>query len=303
MSQILITGGSGLLALNWALDKRQQHQVTLGIHTKNVSLSGINTCLLSLDSTDKIQQVFDDIKPNIVIHTAGLTNVEQCEANPDLAYYTNVELAKNVAKACLLDKVSLVHISTDHLFSDEMCMADEHQNLVPMNIYGRTKAEAEHRVLDIYPETLIVRTNFYGWGPSFKPSFSDIIIDSLRSDNILHLFQDVFYTPILIESLVKAVHDLLNKKVSGIFHVAGDERISKFEFGLEIAKLFNLDTRLIKKTKLQDQRKLTCRPKDMSLSNQKVTKVLGRTLGGVKEQLLRLQEQETLGLVKEIKNL
>ena len=119
----------------------------------------------------------------------------------------------------------------------------------------------------------------------------------------MHLFHDVFYTPILIETLVNTVHDLLNKKVSGIFHVAGDERISKFEFGLEIAKLFNLDTRLIKKTKLQDQRKLTCRPKDMSLSNQKVTKVLGRKLGGVKEQLLRLQEQETLGLVKEIKNL
>jgi len=303
MAQILITGGSGLLALNWALDKRAQDEVTLGIHTKNVSLSGINTCLLPLDSTDKIQRFFDNIKPNIVIHTAGLTNIEGCEANPDLAHYTNVELAKNVAKACSSNKVSLVHMSTDHLFSGEMHMVDEYQQVAPLNTYGRTKAEAEYRVLDVYPETLIVRTNFYGWGPSFKPSFSDVIIDSLRSNSALYLFQDVFYTPILIETLVNAVHDLLNQKVSGIFHVAGDERISKFEFGLEIAKLFNLDARLIKKDKFQNQHKLTCRPKDMSLSNQKVKSVLGRKLGGVKEQLLRLQQQETLGLAKEIKNL
>jgi len=303
MTQILITGGSGLLALNWALDKRAQDVVTLGIHRKNVSLPGINTCLLSLDSVDKIQRVFDDIKPNIVIHTAGLTNIEGCEANPDLAYYTNVELAKNVANACLSNEVSLVHISTDHLFSGDMRMVDEHQQVAPLNTYGRTKAEAEYHVLNIYPETLIVRTNFYGWGPRFKLSFSDVIIDSLRSNNALYLFQDVFYTPILIETLVNAVHDLLNQKVSGIFHVVGDERISKFEFGLEVAELFNLDTGLIKKGKLQDQHKLTRRPKDMSLSNQKVTSVLGRNLGGAKEQLLRLQQQEMLGLVKEIKNL
>ena len=303
MAKILITGGSGLLALNWALIKREQDEVTLGIHKKNISLPGINTHLLALNSVENIEQAFDNIKPNIVIHTAGLTSIEECEVNPDLARYTNVELAKNVAKACSLNKISLAHISTDHLFSGAIPMVDEHQQVAPLNTYGHTKAVAEQHVLDIYPETLIVRTNFYGWGPLFKPSFSDIIIDSLRSNNGLHLFHDVFYTPILIETLVNTVHDLLNKKVSGIFHVAGDERISKFEFGLEIAKLFNLDTRLIKKTKLQDQRKLTCRPKDMSLSNQKVTKVLGRKLGGVKEQLLRLQEQETLGLVKEIKNL
>jgi len=303
MAKILITGGSGLLALNWALHKRAQDEVTLGIHKKNVSLPRINTRFLSLESADKIQRVFDDIKPNIVIHTAALTNIEACEADPDLARYTNVELVKNIANACSSNEVPLVHISTDHLFSGETHMVDECQQVAPLNTYGRTKAEAEHHVLDIYPKTLIVRTNFYGWGSRFKPSFSDVIIDSLRSNNTLYLFQDVFYTPILIETLVNVVHDLLNKKVSGIFHVVGDERISKFKFGLEVAELFNLDIRLIKKGKLENQHKLTRRPKDMSLSNQKVTSVLVRYRGGVKEQLLKLQQQEMLELVKDIKNL
>ena len=119
----------------------------------------------------------------------------------------------------------------------------------------------------------------------------------------MHLFHDVFYTPILIETLVNVVHDLLNKKVSGIFHVVGDERISKFEFGLEVAKLFKLDIELIKRAKIKNYNQLTRRPKDMSLSNQKVISILGRKLGGVKEQLLRLQQQEIHGLAKEVRNL
>lgn len=299
-TSIFITGGSGLLALNWALSTRDKNTVTLGMHQRSLSLQGVNTYHCSLDSVDSIQSSFGDIKPGLVIHTAGLTNVEKCESNPELAHYANVEIAENVAKTCSLLGIPLVHISTDHLFSGDLPMVNESQSIAPVNMYARTKAEAESRVLDAYSNALVVRTNFYGWGPSYRRSFSDVIIDSLRKKRSITLFQDVFYTPILISSLRNTVMGLLNKNATGIFHVVGDERISKYEFGLKIARQFSLDSDLIKLGYLSSNLGLVKRPFDMSLSNAKARSALGRSLGGIDEHLHELNQQESMNLVKQL---
>ena len=300
---VLITGGSGLLALNWALAIRDRYSVTLGLHERDISLAGIETRQIDLESVDQLVRVFETVQPQIVIHTAGLTNIEECEAKPDLAQHINVELAVNVAKACAKLGLPLVHISTDHLFSGEASFVDETHPAEPKNAYGRTKAEAELRVLEVHAQTLVIRTNFYGWGPSYRRSFSDVIIEALRSGTELTLFKDVFYTPIIIEKVTQATHDLINLKVSGIIHVVGDERISKYEFGLKIAKEFNLNASLIKPGLLTDKVSLVQRPRDMSLSNQKICELLGRKLGGVNEHLARLHQQEQNGFAQEIQNL
>lgn len=300
---ILITGGSGLLALNWALAIRERYSVISGLHEQNISLAGIETRQIDLESVDQLVRTFETVQPQIIIHTAGLTNVEECEAKPNLAQHVNVQLAANVAQACAKRRLSLVHISTDHLFSGEASLIDETHPIAPKNVYGRTKAEAELRVLDAYAQTLVIRTNFYGWGPSYRRSFSDVIIGTLRSGKELMLFKDVFYTPILIEAAAKTVHDLINLKACGIFHVGGDERISKYEFGLKVAEEFNLDSSLIKPGFLTDQVSLVQRPHDMSLSNKKTCNLLGRKLGGVDEHIARLHQQEQSGLVQELHSL
>ena len=97
---ILITGGSGLLALNWASTVRDRYAVTLGLHEQAVSLPGVAARHLSLESLDSILSAFEAIRPQMVIHTAGLTNVEECDANPDLARHVNVDLAEHVSQAC-----------------------------------------------------------------------------------------------------------------------------------------------------------------------------------------------------------
>ncbi len=298
---VFITGGSGLLALNWALSIRDRYAVTLGIHERKISLDGVDTCHCVLESVDAIQRVFGEIQPALVIHAAGLTSVEGCESNPKDASNANIKLAENVARACSILGISLVHISTDHLFAGDMAMIDERQPVTPINIYGRTKADAESRVMDIYPETLIVRTNFFGWGSAYRSSFSDVIIESLRSEKELTLFKDVFFTPIHISTLASAVHDLVALKASGIHHVVGDERISKYDFGIKVAEYFKLDKSLIKPGLLKDCARLVQRPLDMSLSNNKTCKVLDRKLGGVDENLTYLFQQELYGLDQEIK--
>ena len=300
---ILITGGSGLLALNWALAIRDRYSVTLGLHERDISLAGIETRRIDLESVDHLVRAFETVQPQIVIHTAGLANVEACEAKPDLAQHINVDLAANVAQACAKLGLSLVYISTDHLFSGEASLVDETYPTAPKNVYGQTKAEAEFRVLEAHAQALVIRTNFYGWGTSYRRSFSDVVIGALRSGNELTLFKDVIYTPNLIETVAHAVHDLVNLKAKGIFHVVGDDRISKYEFGLKIAEEFNLDPSLIKPGFLADQVSLVQRPHEMSLSNQKTCNLLGRKLGGVAEHIARLHRQEQNGLAQELQNL
>ena len=113
----LITGGSGLLALNWALAIKGQYNVVLALHNRDIEVRGVKTIFFSLGDKESIKKVFQKYSPDIVIHTAGLTNIEECEKDKELAKYVNVKIAKNIATVCRDSNVKLVHISTDHLFS------------------------------------------------------------------------------------------------------------------------------------------------------------------------------------------
>lgn len=297
---MLITGGSGLLALNWAIQMRDAYAITLGLHNRKLELAGVQAKSIAIDTEANALHVLDELKPGLVVHTAGLTSVEQCEENPDKARLVNVTVAANVAKACAKAGVPLIHISTDHLFSGKNSLSDEAGLLAPINVYAKTKAEAEQQVLNANPAALVLRTNFYGWGPSYRPSFSDAIIKALRHKKTITLFDDVYYTPIIINKLVSATHALIQRKASGIFNLVGDERISKYAFGLKIAERFQLDSGLIVRGLMERQTGLVKRPLDMSLSNQKVCELLGEKLGTVAQQLDILHQQEHSGLAQEI---
>ena len=132
--KLLITGGSGLLAVNWAVVSRSDYAVELAVHDRIISLPGVGVQQISLKSVDNIVAALKVVQPTYVIHTAGLTNVELCEKDPKLAYYINADLANNVAKACSLCGVPLVHISTDHLFAGDSQMLTEEEPIDPVNI-------------------------------------------------------------------------------------------------------------------------------------------------------------------------
>ena len=197
----------------------------------------------------------------------------------------------------------MIYISTDHLFSGNESLVQEDYPVSPANVYAKTKAEAETCVLDSDAEALIIRTNFYGWCTSYRQSFSGMVINHLRAGKKISLFKDIYYTPMLIEPLVNSVHELVHKKAKGIFNVVGDDRISKYDFGLRLAKAFNLDNGLIDEGKIIDKPSLVNRPHDMSLSNKKVSNYLGRKMGGLDEQILKLKAQEVNGLAKELQAL
>ena len=301
--KILIIGGTGLLALNWALTVRNQFEIILALHDREISLNGTRSIKVDTSSYERISEALDQIRPDIVINTAGLTSVELCEKFPQRATEINTTLAINLAKSCLTRQIKFIHISTDHLFSGESSLVAEIEPPKPKNVYGITKANAELGIVNVNSEALIIRTNFYAWGPGYRASFSDTIINSLRSGRTLNLFTDVFYTPILAKTLIDIVHQLMERNASGIFNVVSDQRISKYDFGLKLAKEFNLDNDLINEGKIIDKPSLVNRPHDMSLSNQKVSNYLGRKMGGLDEHILKLKTQEVNGLAQELQAL
>lgn len=301
MLRILITGGSGLLALNLANHFRMQHHVTLGLHKAIVSLN--KTANASLPS---IIHDLDDLMEvgnfDAVIHTAGMTDVDSCERNPSEAVDINANLSLHVARSCNKAGVKMVHISTDHLFDGSQSFSDEDAAPSPLNQYGISKLLAEQYVLETLPAALVIRTNFFGWGNQKKLSFSDWIINSLMNNRQVNLFKDVFFNPILISVLAEKIEDLLRLNAKGIFNITSDERLSKYEFGLQLCETFRLNHDLIKATSIEDVGLSALRPKDMSLSNAKLKKVTSSTIPSLGEQLVMLKGQLDTGWADEIRN-
>ena len=299
-SSIFLTGGSGLLAVNWLYSRRKDYSIYLGLNERNIYPKDGHVIFVDFDSVDGFINQLKNINPSVVIHTAGLTSVEKCDSNPKLAYQINVDLSNLVALATKNLNIPLVHISTDHLFNGASSMLVEDAPTSAINVYGETKALAEKSIMQINPNALVIRTNFYAWGTSYRKSFSDYIINSLRNKLFLNLFDDIYYTPILAENLIEAVHGLLEKNAKGIFNIVSDDRISKYNFGLLLAEEFGLDKSLIQRSSFKDRSNLIKRPLDMSLSNQKVKDFLGMNLGTVKEHIAKLHQQELEGINKEI---
>ena len=113
-SSIFLTGGSGLLAVNWLYSRRKDYSIYLGLNERNIYPKDGHVIFVDFDSVDGFINQLKSINPSVVIHTAGLTSVEKCDSNPELAYQINVELSNLVALATTKLNIPLVHISTDH---------------------------------------------------------------------------------------------------------------------------------------------------------------------------------------------
>ena len=303
MRRVLITGGTGLLGLNWAAVIRSTAKVFIGVHKRKVSLAGVESVPVDLRTVESFSANLRATKPDLVVHAAGLASVEKCEVSPDDAYYQNVYLSENVAKSCALAGAKLIHISSDHLFSGSYPCTTEDVRPAPVKIYAKTKAFAEERVLALITDPLIIRTNFFCWGTSYRQSISDIIIGALMKGEKITLFSDVYFTPIIAEAAVlKAMH-LSANNITGILHVAGASRLSKFDFGVALARRFGFDEKLIQHGEYEARSDLVRRPLDMSLSTAKPHPLPDDVPHSLAWGIDRLCEQEKEGLRWELGNL
>lgn len=301
---LLLAGGSGLLGANWCLSRRGQKAIIAINHSHRVALKGVESqCIDLAVHPDSFREVLQKKMPQVIVNTIALTNVDLCQRDPSLANRLNCQIARNVAEAAREAGVKLVHISTDQVFDGKQKQNSElyHETgpTSPVNVYGQTKLHAEKIVSEICPDALIIRTNFYGLGHNYRQSFSDWIYKTLSSGEELSGHDNIYYTPIHVNTLIRSIEELLALKESGLFHVVGSENISKLEFIQKFAKVFALDHHLIKKGHYIDSE--VPRPHNMGLSNQKLRQAIGHDLPTLEEDLQELLQQSEQGIADQLR--
>lgn len=298
--RVFISGISGLLGINAAHVWSAEHEVSGCFHSHPVELAGVRAHAADLTEPQAIAQLLEDARPELVLHTAGLTNVDACEEQPALARQLNASVASRVARAAAAVGAKLVHVSTDHLFSGVRPLWTEDDLPEPVNAYAETKRQAERLTLQAAPDALVVRTNFYGWGTPTRTSFSDWILAGLETGRGVRMFQDIFFTPLLVNDLVEAIMRLVAHGARGILHVAGSERLAKRDFGIKLAALFGHRTDLIRSISVADVPLKARRPRDMSLDSSRAASILGQPLPDAETGLLRLRRLRDEGWAERI---
>lgn len=293
---MLITGGTGRLARNWAAATMDDYDVTLGDRNRTQSLLPVQHAGVDLNDLRALTRQFLDMSPNVVVHASGLANVDTCQSNPQMAHEANVVAAANVAEVCAFLDIKLVHISTDHLFAKDSGWFVETDSPQPLNVYAETKAAAEKEVLDRHPAALILRTNFFGHDAPGRPTFSSWILAALRAGHPVHLFDDVFFTPVLASNLARDAMELVRQGASGIVNIASKDRVSKYQFGLLLCEEFGLDKSLVVSQSIGDRTDFVIRPREMSLSSAKRNDKIARGNKNVREHIRDLRAEEERGL-------
>jgi dTDP-4-dehydrorhamnose reductase len=293
VKNLIITGGSGLLALNWAFFKKNDVEITLLLHNRKVSIEGVNSVFTNLESLDSIYKFLSKNNNAVIIHCAANTSIDDCEKNPKFAYETNVQISKNLAKVCFKLGLKLVHISTDHLFSGASSFYSECSEICPQNVYGDSKAKAEINVMNENPDSLIIRTNFFCWGTPYRISFSDFLINSIREKKKIFLYTDIFYTPIYVKNLIEFVHLLIDSSSAGIYNIVSNERLSKYDFGKRVFGKFSGDICMVIEAEYKNQIQMIKKPLDMSLSNDKLLLSLSSNMESLGDQIEQLKLDET----------
>ncbi len=269
--RIFITGGSGLLGYRLAEMAQERGYDIYSGYCHNKPESG-NPVKFDLADADSIIKAMNDVKPDIVIHSAALTDVDRCEVDKNLAYKVNVEGTKVVAELARKLDSFMVYISTDYVFDGEKGMYKEDDETNPMNYYGYTKLLGEKHCQDF----CIARTCvIYGAKPaSGKVNFALWLIEKLERGENVRIVTDQYITPTLNTNLAKMVLELAERKIGGIFHLAGATRVSRFDFAREIAKEFGLDESLIAPSRMDELNWIAKRPRDSSLDVSKAMESL-----------------------------
>jgi dTDP-4-dehydrorhamnose reductase len=276
--KLLITGSSGLLGLNIALEALGEHEV-IGVDRAKLKSPPFRTIQRDLLDDGAVDSILDEARPDWLIHCAALADLEACEADPSLARRLNADLPSALAKACHERSIRMVQISTDAVF-DGMKSGSytEDDAPLPVSIYARTKVDAEHAVLESNPEAIVARVNFYGWSLSGRRSLAEFFHHNLTNNKSMSGYTDVIFCPMHAAHLAQTLLKMLTKGLHGMYHVVGTQPMSKYQFGVEIARRFKLNDSEISPKSIQSSSLVARRAHNLYLSVNKLSTDLGESL-------------------------
>jgi dTDP-4-dehydrorhamnose reductase len=293
--KLLITGASGLYGSKLAELATARNYAVYSGYSRDQPAFGVP---IKFDVSDKsrVEEVFRKVNPEVVVHAAALTDVDKCEINKELAWKINVEGARNIAEAVKTNKAFLVYISTDYVFNGETGRYTETDGVDPINHYGFTKLKAEELVKASVDEYCIARASvIYGAIPAAgKINFALWLLNKLKKSEQVKIVTDQWNSPTLNTNMADMTLEIIERKLTGIFHLSGATRISRYDFAKQIAENFNLNQNLISPTKSAEFSWAAKRPRDSSLNTTKAQQTLKNKPLPINQALERMKQELTI---------
>jgi dTDP-4-dehydrorhamnose reductase len=276
--KLLVTGASGLLGINLSYEAMTGHQV-IGVDRGKLIRAPFKIIKRDLLDSGAVDSIIASARLDWVINCAALSDLEACDADPKLARRLNTDLPGELAKACKKRNISFIHISTDAVFDGQKDgFYTEEDTPNPLGTYAQTKLDGERSVLDANPEAIVARVNFYGWSLSGKRSLAEFFHNNLTSNKSMSGFTDVIFCPMLVNHTARILIKMLEKRLSGLYHLVGGQAMSKYQFGVEIARKFKLKESEISPKSILSSSLTAHRSHNLWLSTHKISTDLGETL-------------------------
>lgn len=271
--KILITGGSGLLGqyLNISLSSKFN---ILTLYNSNVgNCIDYNSLRLNIYDYNSILNVFKDFKPDVVIHTAAISNPTLPEGiSPRDVYVLNVNATKNIAELCDKFKSKLIYTSTDLVYAGYRgSMLKEDAKLIPVSLYAETKLMGEIKIQQTFNNFIILRTALlFGFGLNHSKNHFHQMHKDLQQGKPVRLFTDQFRTPLSLIEASRIINQIVSNDIkSEVINFGGLERVSRYVLGERLCELAELDKNLLTKIKMDDVPGLQ-KVEDVSMSTDKL---------------------------------
>ena len=279
--KILITGANGFLGyyLVELLLAKKYSVIATGIGECRLPFThDLSFQWLSMDFTDpfSIHDVFENIKPDVVVHAGAMSKPDECEMDQMKAYLVNVEGTVQLLINSEELKSFFIFLSTDFVFDGERGMYNEEDAPRPVNYYGRTKLEAEEAVKEYEYGWAIVRTVLvYGKNHSGHNNILKIVKEKLEKGEVYNVVDDQVRTPTYVGDLAKGIVSIIEKKATGVFHVSGKDILTPYQMAMKTAEHLKLEGSGIKKVTAASFSQPAKRPLKTGFIIDKATKELG----------------------------
>lgn len=296
MKRILITGSNGLLGqkLVILLSRGTDYELMLTSKHESSIFHEDDVPYRQLDITHRndVRRIVDDFQPDVIVNTAAITNVDVCETERELAWSVNVSGVENLAIAAKFVGAKIIHISSDYVFDGKNGPYDEEARPNPLSYYGRTKLASENvlRTSGI-PYTIIRTMVLYGVAPRVKLNFVLWLIHELEHEKPVRVVDDQYGNPTLADDLAYAILKILTFDREGIYHIAGSEWLSRYDFAVKLAKQFGLNKKLITPMKTVAMRQPAPRPLRSGFITLKAETQLGIKMSNVEQGLMVVKNQ------------
>ena len=280
--KVLITGSNGLLGqklVNLLGTKPDVEVIATSSGENRLPKNSVSNTFHSLDITDKkqVNEVMEKFGPDMVVNTAAMTNVDQCESDRQGCWDLNVHAVENLVESCAKQQSFLLHLSTDFIFDGEDGPYLEDSKPNPISYYGESKLASEKVVMESSIDWAIARTILV-YGISHQMSRSNIILwvkDSLENEKQIRVVNDQWRTPTLAEDLAQGCYLIIKHRAHGIFNISGKDLLSPYQMATKTADYFNLDKGLITETDSQQFTQPAKRPPKTGFIIDKAQDLLG----------------------------